>query len=299
MGFEYIPPEPRTESDETTYEMVVGSARVEELILAEAPRVMRRGPPVLTIQGGRYWLTGIHLSGGAFRLENDAHVVFDRCLFSYDMQPGRKWFKGTAVLEVYGDRRAELWTPDKGIVRGQQEVLTALFESQRAREKRVGLAEYVANYRERAVLVLGSYLGPGRVRFEEIKLHLRDLGYDAVLLADVPDQEARTLEQKLVLFGSLARFVVMDDSERSGHLAELPICKQNGWITAILREGGRPSSAMSAHASVLSTVMLELDFDAADLRSAVQQTADWAEERRIELQKDLQRLTVAPPPMSS
>ena len=78
-------------------------------------------------------------------------------------------------------------------MRAQQEVLTALFESPRALEKNVSVADYIANYREKAVLVLGSYSESGRPRLEEIQHHLRGLGYDAVLLGDMPEQAAQTL----------------------------------------------------------------------------------------------------------
>jgi hypothetical protein len=293
LAVEYIPPEPRTATDVTTYEMIEGDDRVEDLIFADAPRFFRSGPPAITIQGGRWWITGIHFAGGPFRIANnpDTHVVFDRCLFSSDPQALLGWWKGTAVLEVFGDRGSHLWTPDRAIVRAQQEVLTALFESQRAREKNVSVADYIANYREKAVLVLGSYSDSGSARLEEIRHHLRGLGYDAVLLRDMPDQAAQIREQKLVTYGSLVRFVVMDDSERSGHLAELPICRNNGWITILLHAGGRASSAMSEHASILSNVMLEVNYVREDLALRVQEAARWAEEKRVELHRQLQHMT--------
>jgi hypothetical protein len=273
--------------------MIEGDDRVEDLVFADAPRFFRFGPPVIRIQDGRWWITGIHFTGGPFRIANDpnTHVVFDRCLFSSDPQPLLGWWKGTVVLEIFGDRRSHLWNPDRAVVRAQQEVLTALFESQRAREKNVSVSDYIANYREKAVLVLGSYSDSGRPRLENIRHHLRGLGYDPVLLGDMPEQAAQTLEQKLVTYGSLVRFVVMDDSERSGHLAELPICRNNGWITILLHAGGRASSAMSEHASILSNVMLELDYGREDLPLRIQDAARWAEEKRVELHRQLQRMT--------
>ena len=135
---------------DAAYEMIEGDDRVEDLIFADAPRFFRFGSPVIRIQGGRWWITGIHFVGGPFQIANnpDTNVAFDRCLFSSDPQALLGWWKGTAVLEVFGDRSSHLWTPDRAVVRAQQEVLTALFESPRALEKNVSVADYIANYRE-------------------------------------------------------------------------------------------------------------------------------------------------------
>jgi hypothetical protein len=283
VAYEYIPFESNTGAETTIYEMRGGSARVENLILAGAPKVMLEAPPALSIVGSRYWVIGMNVQG-PFRLGRDeAHIVFDRCLFSWPISVGRIWWKGTGLLEVYGDRRAELWTPDKAVVRAQQEVLAALFEVDRARQKGLSRAEYIARYREKQVLVLGSYSAGGRARLDKMKAILTELGYDPILLSDVPDQPAQTLQQKVVMLGSVSRFVVMDDSEKSGALAELPLCQGNGWVTAILRLGGRPSSAMSKDAGLLSSVIVELAYDEAGPRAVLESAVRWAERRRSEL----------------
>jgi hypothetical protein len=53
----------------------------------------------------------------------------------------------------------------------------------------------------------------------------------------------------------------------------------------------RASSAMSEHASILSNVMLELDYGQEDLPLRIQDASRWAEEKRVELHRQLQRMT--------
>jgi len=110
-----------------------------------------------------------------------------------------------------------------------------------------------------------------------LKAELRQLGYDPVLLKDIPDDPHQDLGQKVATLGSIARFVVVDDSEKSGHIAELEICKQNRWVTTILRHRGVGSSWMTAGASVSSKVIHEAPYEPPPVSEAVRAATEWAE----------------------
>ena len=97
-------------------------------------------------------------------------------------------------------------------------------------------------------------------RLSHISSTLRQLGYEPLLVKDVPDIPAYDIPQKVVAVGTIARFVVIDDSSKSGHLAEVEICRRNDWVTILLRAGGRGGSWMTAGASHLSSVVLEKDY---------------------------------------
>jgi len=294
VAWEYIPFDTALGPRATTYDIREGSARVEDLILAGAPKAMLRAGPALSVAGAGYWIIGMNSQGRFVLTRENANIVFDRCVFTWPTGVGREWFKGTSILEVYGDRRAELWTPDRGLVRAHQEVLTALFEVNRAKLRGLGIAEYAQQYRGRVVLVLGSYSHTGLDRLEKIRAILARFEYDSILLKDVADQEGQTPSQKLVMVGSVSRFIVMDDTEQSGALAELPLCKENGWLTAVLRPHGRPSSTMSAHPGLLSSVILEVDFEPHELELEIAKVVVWAERRHRELGAVL-RPQVPPP----
>jgi hypothetical protein len=269
-------------------EVIVGSLRVEHLVLrhAGAPRAMLRSTRLLDVQGLNWLWVGIHL-GGPFEVRTGAHIVFDRCLFSWEERGRQVWSWGTSWLEIYGDRNADDWTPTKAVERAKDEVLSALFEYHRAQSKGLSLKEYYAKHRERSVLVLGSYSDEGMTRLRAIEHRLAELGYEPILLCDVPDQDAQTLEQKVVMVGSLSRFVILDDSEKSGQLAELALCKTNGWVTVVLQPSGHPSSAMSAAASALSNVIRETPYELGFIASALTSSVEWAEAKRVAIGRTL------------
>jgi hypothetical protein len=285
VAIDYDPPRERTGADVTTYEVISGSARIEELVLrhAGAPGAMFQAAPVFDISNGnRILFVGIHLTG-PIRIAEDVEVVFDRCLFSWAVPGTTEWSLGTARLELYGNRRADNWSAAMAIERAKEEVLAALFELQRAELKGVSLQDYYAHYKEQTVLVLGSYSLAGMARLRRIKGKVAELGYEPVLISDVPDQEAQTLLQKVVMVGSLSRFVIVDDAEPSGHLTELVLCKANDWLTVVMRPNNVPSSAMSAAAAVLSNVILEVAYDPMTLEDVLPSALEWAEKKRTEI----------------
>jgi hypothetical protein len=288
VAIDYDPLPSSEAASEPVIEIVSGSARVEELVLrhAGAPRAMIEAPPVFDVVGANYVFAGIHI-GGRVRLGSQGHAILDRCLFTWTLPGGRRWTLGTSWLELYGDRSADQWTVAKAVERAKDEILAAQFEYQRAQSRGISLREYYARHREKTVLLLGSYSEPGRARLRAVASALTRLGYEPILISDVPDQDAQTLEQKVVMVGSLSRFVILDDSERAGQLAELPLCKSNGWITVVLQEGGRSSSAMSAAASALSNVILELPYSAGAIADVVPAATEWAEKRHGDLKYSL------------
>jgi hypothetical protein len=91
------------------------------------------------------------------------------------------------------------------------------------------------------------------------------------------------LPQKIRTIGNLARFVLVDDSAMSGHLMEIEFCKQNNWVTVLLRNNGIGASWMTANASAHSKVIYELPYDLDDCDSAISMAIKWSEEKIAEL----------------
>lgn len=69
-----------------------------------------------------------------------------------------------------------------------------------------------------------------------IKRRLRTFGYEGILLKEYQDIEEQSIEEKMNMFGNLARFVICENSYPSGHIDELNICTRNRLITIILQE---------------------------------------------------------------
>jgi hypothetical protein len=139
------------------------------------------------------------------------------------------------------------------------------------------------------VLVLGSYSDAGENRLQAISEAVRELGYDPLLVRDVEDYPGHSLSQKVAALGGISRFVIVDDTDASGHLAELSLCKSGGWITIVLRFG-RAGSYMSAGVSLDSNVILERAVDRDTLDESLRQSVEWAVLRLKEMRKDLQAI---------
>jgi hypothetical protein len=82
--------------------------------------------------------------------------------------------------------------------------------------------------------VLGSYNTQGIERIKIIRNELRLIGYEPVLVADIPDFEHDDLVQKVAAIAAVCRFILIVDSASSGHLNEVEICRANRWVTVLM-----------------------------------------------------------------
>lgn len=282
VAFEY------TTADSTTIETARGSARVEDLVV-RAPLPLRTIGPMFNVTGANVGIENLTLADGfPFRLAHEqASVTLRRVQFSCDRLG---WARDVQYAEIYGDRRSSRWSVEAAASRAKDEVLAAILLAQRAKKKDLGLHEYVSRFREKAVLVLGAYDQIGLERLSKISAALTDLGYEPLLIKDVPDFEHYDLSQKVAVVGALSRFIVVDDSSPSGHLTETEICRANRWVTVILRAHGQGASWMTAGASLTSNVILEKPYNPAAPTSALTEAVQWAEERLNQIGQKLSSL---------
>jgi hypothetical protein len=279
VAFEYIP------DSETSIEVIRGSARVEDL-LVKAPSGLRNVGPMLNIGGSNCGIEKLSLADGfPFRLtKKEASVTIREVRFSAE---ALEWVRDIEYAEVFGDRDADSWSKEAAQSRAKDEVLAALFIAQQAKRKEVSLHEYISTSREKHVLLLGDYKGEGQERLDQIAEALKDIGYDPLLIKDVPDFEHYDLAQKVVAIGSLSRFVVIDDSSPSGHLMEAEICRNNRWVTVLLHAKGIRASWITAGASVSSNVILDKDYVPKSTKEAISEVSKWAEDKLKEIGKSL------------
>lgn len=282
VAIEYSP------SAETSINTVRGSARVEDL-LVQAPAKLRDVGPMINVSAQGVGIQSLTLADGfPFRLSSEqADVTLRDVRFSWN---AAGWTRDVHYAEVYGDRSAERWSHQSAESRAKDEVLGALFIARRAVTKELQLHEYISSFREKTVLVLGAYDADGRARLGRLAGVLKELGYDPVIIDDIPDFEHYDLSQKVSVIGALSRFVVIEDSHPSGHLVELEICRQHRWVTLLMRTPGDRSSWMTAGASLSSNVILEHEYDPSDPKPVMTECAAWAENRLSELGKKLNEL---------
>jgi len=160
----------------------------------------------------------------------------------------------------------------------------ALVEIQRVQQKNISLSEYIGSFKKKTVLVLGDYDDEGLARLEEIRDVLTKIGYEPFLLKDIPDHPYQDLRQKVVAVGAVSRFIVVDDSSKSGHLLEIQLCDQNRWVTVLLHADGLSGSWMTAGLSHTSGVILEQAYSPTDLEATLIDASSWAEKKLQELQ---------------
>lgn len=285
-GVEYVP------FERTEITIVRGTYRVEDLFV-QAPRSARDIGPMLAVQEG----SGTYLNaGGVFNLTLEGAFPFRLQGPNAGLRLGTvafrvgSWRRCVEYAEIFGNRTTEFWSRERAISRAKDEVLAGLAQTKRAETRHLSLADYIAKFKERTILLLGDYDEHGTARLESISASLSSLGYDPILIKDLPDLPVQDLLQKVATIGSLSRFVVVDDSSKSGHLAEVQVCRQNNWVTVLLRADGKAGSWMTAGASVTSNVILEQEYDPSNPNESVSTAVNWAETKIAELQRTFDAL---------
>jgi len=271
VGIEYI------KSDTNTIETVRGSARIEDLFV-QAPKKMKKIGPMFNIAASGAGFSGLTLAGGfPFRLTtSDSSVTFQDVRFSSDSP---KWERNIDYAEIYSERNEVKWSVEAAQNKAKDEVLSALFLKQKAKNQKQTLHDYISNFHEKSVLLLGSYDTEGEKRLEAISKVIVDLGYEPILIKDIPDFEHYDIPQKVTAIGAICRVILIDDSSPSGHLSEVEICRNNRWVTVLLRQDGKGASWMTAGASITSSVILEKEYDYNKPELAVEEAMTWAENK--------------------
>jgi hypothetical protein len=274
VGIEY------EQASDTSVNIIRGSARVEDLFVRAPSRV--RGLTTafrfaaLGCEFGNFIISGSF----PFRLTiENASISFSNVTFEIG-----SWKRVVQFAEVFGNRNAANWSIGKAESRAKDEVLAAMVQLMKARERKIDISQYIDEFKHKTVLVLGDYAPEGLSRLQGISQALAERGYEPILVKDIPDHPHHDLNQKVVAIGAISRFVVVDDSSKSGHLVEVQWCKQNDWVTVLLRAGGIGGSWMTAGAAHTSNVIKELQYDSASPTEAIAEAAQWAEEKLHELQ---------------
>lgn len=268
-------------ASETTIQVTKGSARVEDFFVG-APTLARGLRPVISIAGVGTGIAKLTLSGGfPFRLTTaSASVSFEDVGFKIGT-----WERVVQFAEVFGNRDAASWSVGKAESRAKDEVLAAMLQLARAQERKINISDYIDQFKDKTVLVLGDYDNEGLTRLQKISEALVSRGYEPILIKDIPDHPYHDIPQKVVAIGAISRFIVVDDSSKSGHLLEVQLCKQNSWVTILLRAGGISGSWMTAGAAHTSNVIQELAYDPFSPDQAVDEAAQWAEAKLQELER--------------
>ena len=263
-----------------------GSRRIEDLLL-NAPKKVSELQPMFIIKGSKCGIFSLTLKNAfPFRLENiSSSLILGDMLFE-----ALGWTQYIKYAEVYGNRSKEFWSIEKAVSRAKDEILAAFTDYYLATKREISIEEYINNFKEKAVLVLGSYSLQGKERLKRISEILKEHNYEPYLLKDIPDNPYQDLRQKVTAIASVVRFIIVDDIEPSGHLVELQLCNQGNWVTIVLRPQGIGPSFMARGFSITSKVFKEIEYLPDKFEDSLLKGIQWAESKIKELRKNYQEI---------
>jgi hypothetical protein len=134
-----------------------------------------------------------------------------------------------------------------------------------------------------SVLILGKDSGPALDRLKRIESRLQELGYYTYIIKEQPDKAGESVVQKVMRYALSSKFVLIENTEASGHLYEIPhVTKAAECITVVLQEEGKGATWMFEDAYAKHRHWHKLTYKDDQLENAVEQAAAWAEEFRGE-----------------
>ena len=96
-----------------------------------------------------------------------------------------------------------------------------------------------------SVLVLGKDSGAALDRLKSIASRLEDLGYYTYIIKEQPDRLGESVVQKVLRYAISSKFVIIENTEASGHLYEIPhVAKAAECVTVVLQEEGKGATWM-------------------------------------------------------
>jgi hypothetical protein len=130
-----------------------------------------------------------------------------------------------------------------------------------------------------SVLILGKDTGSALDRLKRIAAKLDELGYYTYIIKEQPDKTGESIIQKVMRYALSSKFVLIENTEASGHLYEIPhVTKAAECITVVLQEEGKGATWMFEDAYAKHSHWHRITYKSDELESAVEASVDWAEE---------------------
>lgn len=129
-----------------------------------------------------------------------------------------------------------------------------------------------------SVLILGKDTGSALNRLKRIASKLEEMGYYIYIIKEQPDKAGESIIQKVMRYALSSKFVIIENTEASGHLYEIPhITKSAECVTVVLQEEGKGSTWMFEDAFAKHKHWKKLTYRETELEHAVERAAAWAE----------------------
>jgi hypothetical protein len=156
---------------------------------------------------------------------------------------------------------------------------TAVVESiGRAFDDVWGRAERILDNSD-SVLILGKDTGDGLDRLKRIGSVLDELGYHIYIIKEQPDRIGESVMQKVLRHALSSKFVIVENTEPSGHLYEIPhVTKMAECTTIVLQEEGKGATWMFEDAYVRHSHWGKFTYTPEALDQVVRDAVAWAED---------------------
>jgi hypothetical protein len=142
------------------------------------------------------------------------------------------------------------------------------------------ISEWENGLNSKRVLLLGPDSNKERMaHLESIGRLIEDYNYQCIIMKNVPDESHSNLEEKFKKLVNESRFVIVENSEASGHLVEIGEI-ENTKIIALIRKTGTISTKMvEDYGKGNADIKTSFYDDTSSLKKAVREIAQWAETR--------------------
>lgn len=130
-----------------------------------------------------------------------------------------------------------------------------------------------------SVLILGKDTGEGLDRLKSIAAELESLGYYTYIIKEQPDKIGESVIQKVLRYALSSKFIVIENSESSGHLYEIPhVTKMAESVTVVLQEEGKGATWMFEDAYAKHKHWKKFHYTSETLQDEIRRAASWAED---------------------
>ncbi len=129
-----------------------------------------------------------------------------------------------------------------------------------------------------SVLILGKDHGAALDKLKTIASKLEELGYYTYIIKEQPDRLGESIVQKVLRYALSSKFVLIENTEVSGHLYEIPhVTKAAECVTVVLQEERKGATWMFEDAYAKHKHWHKLIYRRGQLERAVEDAVAWAE----------------------
>jgi hypothetical protein len=113
---------------------------------------------------------------------------------------------------------------------------------------------------------------------KQIESKLQELGYYTYIIKEQSDKAGESIIQKVMRYALSSRFVLIENTEASGHLYEIPhVAKAAECVTTVLQEQSKGATWMFEDAYAKHKHWHKVEYREGELDNAVEQAVAWAE----------------------